>query len=272
MTAQFNAPSGAVPYNGAYTSIPSDIFECHKPAEGFRAIPGSILWVNDGGPANTVLFNCSGQSPTPFSHNIKGLYVDNQACTGAIKIVFPDTLFTIQIGANQSGYFPVTTKGLQFYVVGGLSGAGPNSSDQTTFIVYNHPIMPGSNSAGPTSGQVTAVGNIDITPSLQTVTILPVSTPIIITGYEVNWGLVNTAAAGGVNGTFNLFGFASLPLIWTATWGLFDNTVQSDIKFQRLVSRTGLSIASKGFVFQSTSTAGPLVNGRVGVSVEYRTP
>ena len=264
MTATFNVPPGAVPYNGKYNTIPSDIFLCKEPQEGFKCIPASILWVQDGGPAYAVLFNCNAQgAPGGQISHIKGLYVDNLSCSGSIEIVFPDTLFTFEVPANAAAFVPVSTKGLQFYVLG---PTGPiNTADQTILMVYNHPVMP-AELPSPSTGTVwysNTFGN------LGTFSSTLVTGTLVLTGYELSLGNYICSADDMIM-TFALQSITSSVNLWQTTRR--DNS--GELFNGILTSRSGLGLVVAGGV-QLVCTAGGtgiIKRGTLSVNFEYWVP
>lgn len=263
MTAHFVVPLGAVPYNGKYDTIPSDIFQCEKPAEGFKCMPLSILWVQDGGPNYTVLFNCNGQgSPGGQISKIKGIYVDNLSCSGSIEIIFPDTLFTFEVPANGAAFVPVSTKGLQFYIIG---PTGPiNVADQTIIMVYNHPVMPASLPA-PSTGTVWYSNTFG---SLGNFTTTLVTGTLVLTGYEVSLGNYIPSLDNTIF-TTELQAITSSVTLWQNTRR--DN--EGDLFNGILTSRSGLGLVVAGGVqINCINSSGSILRGTLSVTLEYWVP
>lgn len=134
--------AGAVAYGGNYQTIPITTRNTPPGGEGPKSIPGVINWAGspgtNPGSAIAVLFNASLQTVAPISQ-IAAIYVDNTNCQADnITFYFPDTQFQFDVPAFTSGWFPVATNGLQFYII----ASNPIPGDQTVFNVFNIPIRP----------------------------------------------------------------------------------------------------------------------------------
>jgi hypothetical protein len=152
----------------------------------------AIKWLSDGvAPSYAIAFNAQHQQVLNFTQ-ICAIHVDNTRCSSAINIVFPDTGFQVELGANAEGFYPVLTNGLQFVAFIDLQ---PVAGDVTTVQVLNFlppPIEFGQSPGGPGVG---TVRQIDTVAPIQGGPITDTGSISLSTPLTVNFGGTGAATA-----------------------------------------------------------------------------
>jgi hypothetical protein len=128
------------PYNGTYTSKP---FNTSRGKQKGEMVACDVLWpsyqangqpLGDLNPNFTVIVNLNASGPNQVNQNwtIQSVYIDNDGVDFPVYVFFPDTLFTVSVPANSSGWLEVYTISRQAFIAGvGITSASINNLQRT---------------------------------------------------------------------------------------------------------------------------------------------
>ena len=134
------------PYAGGYTAFPVSLCST-KPSynntgtivtQGRKSyvVRAPIDW-HDAYATGAVYFNMQSQGSANPLNEINMLHVDNTENVLPVTIIFPDTQFALTVAAGASGYYPVFTSGLAFFLYNGISGAQGQAGANTVIVICN---------------------------------------------------------------------------------------------------------------------------------------